>query len=198
MRRTLLLLSGGVESTALACWRPPNASLTLNYGQASATGEIQSAAAIALRLGIPHSVLTVDCREVGAGLMCGQAEAPGSPSTEWWPYRNQLLGTLAAAWALQQGYDEVQFGAVRDDDSHVDGTSGFYSKLDALVQMQEGGLRVTAPAIKMTSAQLLDSSRVPNNILALTLSCHAGPVACGTCPGCMKRHQLLEHRFASA
>jgi hypothetical protein len=38
----VLLLSGGIDSSALAAWRRPTQTLVIDYGQISAPGEIQS------------------------------------------------------------------------------------------------------------------------------------------------------------
>jgi len=124
-------------------------------------------------------------------LLSGRTPIAQAPSGEWWPYRNQLLVTLAAAWALPRGFEAVVVGSVRSDGFHVDGTADFYDVADRLLSMQEGGIRVLAPAITMTSAELVQASAVPDDILVWTISCHRGPLSCGDCPGCDKHETLL-------
>ena len=188
----LLLLSGGIESAALAVWRRPPLTLTINYGQRPAHGEAMAAAAVCRELGLDHDVLTVDCSALGSGLLAATESIDESPSPEWWPYRNQLLVTLAAAWGLPRGVTSITIGSVLGDgERHADGTERFYAALNAVVAMQEGGVRVVAPAIHMTSEQLIDQSGVTDDVLGWTHSCHRADLACGACPGCAKRRDLL-------
>jgi 7-cyano-7-deazaguanine synthase len=189
----LLLLSGGLESSALAAWRRPQLTLTIDYGQTPAAGEIRAAAAIARVLGLAHNVLRVDCSQVGSGLLASAGPVAHAPTAEWWPYRNQLLVTLAAGWAAPRDVRSITIGSVIDDGKrHTDGTAGFYEHLDALVAMQEGGVRVEAPAAEMTSEELITASGITDAILGWTHSCHTSNLSCGTCPGCVKHGEVLE------
>jgi 7-cyano-7-deazaguanine synthase len=58
--------------------------------------------------------------------------------------------------------------------------------MNALVSSQEGGLQVLAPAIDMTTAELVRRAEVPSSLLAWAHSCHKANVACGACRGCYK------------
>lgn len=189
----VLLLSGGLESTALAAWRMPPLTLTIDYGQTPASGEIKAAAAVCHALGLAHHVLRVDCSKLGSGLLAARAPAAHAPSVEWWPYRNQLLVTLAAGWGAQNDVTSITVGSViGDGERHSDGTADFYEKLDALLVMQEGAVRVSAPAAGMTSEELILASGVTDAVLGWTHSCHTGHLSCGTCPGCLKHQGVLE------
>jgi 7-cyano-7-deazaguanine synthase len=188
----LLLLSGGLESTALAAWQRPPLTLTIDYGQRPAAGEVAAAAAVCRQLGLDHHVLCIDCGQLGLGLLAAQEPLDGAPSPEWWPYRNQLLVTLAAAWGLPRDVTSITVGSVAGDgERHVDGTAQFYAALDAVVAMQEGSVRVKVPGVEMTSAQLIERSGVSDEVLGWTHSCHRADLACGACPGCAKRRDVL-------
>lgn len=187
----VLLLSGGIDSSALAAWRRPNQTLVIDYGQISAPGEITAARRVASELSLPIAVLEANCSAVGSGLLAGAAPDPAAPVDEWWPFRNQLLVTLAAAWSLPRGLCTVVVGSVAGDSRHADGTASFYTQLDALTGAQEGAIRVLVPAIELTSAELVERSEIHDSVLAWTHSCHRGPVACGDCPGCNKRRDVL-------
>ena len=43
--KTALLLSGGMDSIAIAWWKRPDIALTLDYGQQAANAEIKAATA---------------------------------------------------------------------------------------------------------------------------------------------------------
>lgn len=153
--------------------------------------EQRSGASIAAHLGLPFTHLRVDASAVGAGLMAARPSSSGA-TLEWWPYRNQLLITLAAAWAIVHGHDEVLVGTVAGDgERHADGRREFYAAMAALLQTQEGHLSVSAPAIDLTTPELIGASAIDDATLGWTHSCHAGNVPCARCPGCTKRGEVL-------
>ncbi|WAC92227.1 7-cyano-7-deazaguanine synthase [Mycobacterium sp. Aquia_213] len=202
--RSLLLLSGGHDSIALAAWLRPEGCLTIHYGQRPVEGEMRASKAAADSLGLPWHTLRVDLTPVGSGLlhddgatgsaaMAKRAEqAEVAPSPEWWPYRNQLLVSLAAAWALPRGYEELLVGSVGPDGArHRDGTAGFYERLNEVLVYQEGCLRVTAPAVGMTTVELIEVSGVDDSVLGYAHSCHTAAYPCDMCPGCRKHHDVI-------
>lgn len=187
----LLLLSGGLESSALAARLRPPLVLTIDYGQLPARGEMWAASQVCSELGLEHHSLRADCSAVGSGLLAGRESDELAPVPEWWPYRNQLLVTLAGAWGITRGASEILIGSVEGDGRHADGTPDFYEHLDRLMARQEGGLRVRVPAIGIGSAELIAESGIGDAVLGWTHSCHVSDVACGSCPGCSKRRDVL-------
>ncbi len=186
MSRTALLLSGGMDSLALAWWKRPDVAITLNYGQRAAQAEEEVSRRVCSELGIEHHVLSVDCSALGSGDMSGRAPDVHAPATDWWPYRNQLLITLAAMKVVSLGVKVLYIGTVRSDEGHLDGTAEFVERVSALLSYQEGGLEVQAPAIGLSTAELITQSGVPAELLAWSHSCHKANVACGDCRGCNK------------
>jgi 7-cyano-7-deazaguanine synthase len=78
-------------------------------------------------------------------------------------------------------------GTVKSDgENHRDGTAEFVSRADGLMKFQEGGLRVVAPAVEFTTAELIRMAGVPPGLLAWAHSCHKAEIACGRCRGCNK------------
>lgn len=191
-KQRVLLFSGGLDSTALAVGLRPDHALTIDYGQVSAAGEIRAAGAISERLGLAHHVIQCDCSAIGSGLLAGTSPDSVAPVVEWWPFRNQLLLTLAGAWALSNACQEIVVGSVRGDGAHVDGTKEFYEGISRLMSFQEGAVTVQAPAISMSCISLLRDAKIPDGILGFTHSCHRSEWACGLCPGCIKRAEVLE------
>lgn len=191
---TALLLSGGMDSVALAWWKRPDLAITIDYGQRAADGEIQASAQVCRDLDIAHEVLRIDCSSLGSGDMAGVAADRAAPTTEWWPYRNQLLITLVGMRAIARGVQELLIGTVRSDgENHVDGSPQFVATMDGLMSMQEGGLRVSAPAIEWSTAELVRQAHVPASLLGWAHSCHKASIACGDCRGCNKyRSTYLE------
>jgi 7-cyano-7-deazaguanine synthase len=186
-----LLLSGGQDSTAIAYWLRPAIAITIDYGQVPAAAEIGASARICQILGIKHVIIRANCAALGSGDLHDSPALPIAPSSEWWPYRNQLVVTLAAAPALACGAAELLVGAVSTDAGHTDGTQVFFDAMDKLLRLQEGGLGVSAPAIKMTSTELIKKSEIPLDILCWSHSCHRSNVACGQCRGCQKHKNVM-------
>lgn len=190
--KTGLLLSGGVDSIGLAYWQRPDIALTIDYGQLPAAGEVQAAAAVCSALGIQHHILQIDCRAIGSGDLAGRPQIQAAPVAEWWPFRNQLLVTLGAAFLLPLGVTKLLIGCVKTDALHADGRAEFVSALSGLLQLQEGAMTVEAPAIGLTSAELIAESQVPRAILAWAHSCHVANLACGYCRGCQKHFETMK------
>lgn len=192
MNKTALLLSGGMDSLCLAWWKRPDIAITIDYGQLPAKAEISASGAICRALGIEHHVLRVDCRALGSGDMAGAVANQNAPASDWWPYRNQLLATLAAMKAISLGVSHLLIGTVRSDGSHIDGTSEFVDMLSRLISLQEGGMVIEAPAINLSTPELARLSGVPDSLLAWAHSCHKANVACGDCRGCNKYFETLQ------
>lgn len=189
-----LLLSGGVESTALAYWKRPNVAYTIDYGQTSAAAEVEAARWVSKRIKCRHEVIKVDASKLGTGPLARRKASPLSAHEEWWPFRNQLLLTLAGMRAVQEGIGAIMIGTTRLDNRHADGRPEFVVSMNRLMARQEGCLQVIAPAWKLTPDQLLTRAKLPAGILLNTFSCHHGAVHCGHCPGCHKRLTILSQR----
>ena len=189
--KSAILMSGGMDSAALVFWKRPSVAITICYGQLCAQGEVDAARQVCLAAGIAHEIVAVDCRHLGSGDLAGTAADLKAPSSEWWPFRNQLLVTIAAMRAIALGVDELMLGTVKSDCTHLDGTSAFIQAIDALMRYQEGHMQVVAPAIGMTSAELIRASGIDMSVLAWCHSCHTSNVACGMCRGCNKHRDVL-------
>lgn len=186
----LLLFSGGINSTALAYQERPDVCLTVDYGQRPAAGEIRAAAALSRHLGLRHEVAAVDFSSLGLGPLAGRPSAELARAPEWWPYRNQMLITIAGMRFVAEGLKEIMFGAVATD-VHADGKAPFIRSIDRLMRVQEGGVRVMAPARRMHPLALVRASGLPRNLLGATFSCHVLDTPCGTCRGCEKHADLI-------
>jgi 7-cyano-7-deazaguanine synthase len=186
-----LLLSGGLDSSALAFWKRPDVCITIDYGHRPARGELAASSALCTELGLRHVTLSIDLSSLGQGSLAGSSGSKLASAEEWWPYRNQVLITLAAMRFVDEDLKEIMIGAVKTD-VHADGKAPFLRTIDRLMSLQEGAVRVTAPARKMSPVQLLLSSGFPTNLLGITFSCHLLEYPCGRCRGCMKQLDSIE------
>jgi 7-cyano-7-deazaguanine synthase len=188
----VLLLSGGIDSIALAAWRRPAYCLTIDYGQLPAASEIAASSMVCEALGLTHEILRIPIAQLGAGVLAGKPQSPASPNPEFWPFRNQFLITLAAMKALDLQSERVIIGTVASDKRHADGNENFVLQMSALLRMQEGSIMLDAPAIKYSSLALVRESRIDLSVLAWAHSCHRSNIACGHCPGCSKHSEIMQ------
>ena len=161
------------------------------YGQICWEGELRAASTIARKLEIEHSVVWADVSALGSGDLANRPPSELAPASEWWPYRNQHLLTVASMWALGKGVDRLLFGSVKSDAFHADGRKSFFDTFNLLLKTQEGQVEVEAPALEYTTKEYIDQFSVPIRILGWSHSCHVGEFACGNCRGCFKRMEVL-------
>lgn len=190
--KTALLLSGGMDSLAIAWWKRPDVAITIDYGQKAAEAEKRASAAVCKEVGIQHHILSIDCSSLGSGDMAHTAPDAAAPASDWWPYRNQMLITFAAMKCIGLGVKKLLIGTVLSDGSHIDGTPEFVRMMDQLLRLQEGSLEVEAPAIGMSTADLIRQSGLPASMLAWAHSCHKANTPCWNCRGCNKYRETYD------
>ncbi len=188
---TALLLSGGMDSIALAYWKRPNLCFTIDYGQRCAIAEISAAEKICSELDLQHDIITIDCSKLGSGDLSNHPPNHHAPFTDWWPFRNQLLITIAAMRSIELGTESLLIGSVKSDSGHADGRVEFIRLIDKLLRFQEGNIRIKAPAIDMSTVELVQKSGIPFSLLCWSHSCHTGNIACGACRGCNKHRSSM-------
>lgn len=189
--QSAILFSGGLDSTALLYWNRPVLAITIDYGQVAARSELKAARAITQHLGVRHEEFTVNLRSLGTGPMAAAEQSESAPTPEWWPFRNQILITLGGAIAHRSGLNELLVGSVSSDRHHADGTENFFHFADQLMHSQEGGLHVRAPAIHLSTEELIIKSGIPLSILGWCHSCNMSEIPCLNCRACHKQAQAL-------
>lgn len=187
-----LLLSGGMDSFSLAYAMRPDIAMTIDYGQKPATAEINSSTILCKSLGIHHEIISTDISKLGSGDLSDRPAISIAPASDWWPYRNQMLITIAAMHLIGKGVNEIAIATVKSDSIHVDGQSTFINSIDKLMRLQEGSISITAPAIEKSTQQLVRDSKIPYPLLAWSHSCHTSNIACGICRGCIKHREVVE------
>ena len=184
-----LLFSGGIDSTCLAWIERPDRLVFVDYGQIPAEGELRACRAVAEELSLPFDVLQTDLRLLGSGVMAGVSNARDR-RPEFWPFRNQMLITLAAMALERHGLSEILVGTVRTDRQHPDGRLRFINAMNRVLQSQSA-ISLRAPAANETTEELVARSGVPLSVLGWTFSCHTGEWACGQCNGCRKHLDVM-------
>lgn len=184
----VLLFSGGIDSTAVAWMERPDALLFIDYGQIAAAGEGRAARAIAESMALPLTLREAPLSGYGRGTMAGRDPVEGA-TPEYWPFRNQMLLTLAAMTHASTQPLELLIGTVAGDAVQPDGGADFITAANAILAAQ-GRYSVRAPGIGMDTVTLVAHSGLPSEILGWTFSCHTGEWACGRCRGCGKHDEV--------
>jgi 7-cyano-7-deazaguanine synthase len=194
---SLLLLSGGTDSTCLAHALRPSLCLTIDYGQRIAKAEIEASRNVCKRLHLKHKVIKIDLRAFATGTMAGRKQKNQGALPEWWPFRNQLVLTIGSMVAYSRGLQEVIIGTVRSDRRHRDGSVAFLRQMDRVVRSQEGAIRLLAPASKLSAEELFSAAEPPLSLLGLTFSCHRSNFPCGQCGGCRKNEAVVSFAISA-
>jgi 7-cyano-7-deazaguanine synthase len=210
--RTIVLLSGGVDSaTVLALCRAEGRechALSFRYGQRHVV-ELEAAARIARSLGAAsHRVAAIDVACLagsaltgGAGVPKGRSEAEigtGIPST-YVPARNTLFVAHALALAETTGAGEIALGInALDYSGYPDcrpewlGAMQEVARLGTRVGVSGEPVRLVAPLIALTKAQIIRQGHALGVDYGLTLSCYdpdGDGRACGACDSCVLRRK---------
>ena len=210
----VVLLSGGLDSaTVLAMAREQGFAchcLSLEYGQRHGA-ELHAAARVAETLGaVAHRVLKLDLGQLGGSALTDSSIAvptagvmPGIPVT-YVPARNTIMLSLALAWAEVLGAQDIFVGVNAVDYSgYPDCRPEFIRAFEALANLAtkaavEGlPLRVHAPLIDMSKAQIIAQGARLGVDYGLTVSCYQADEAgsaCGVCDSC----RLRRDGFAAA
>ena len=210
MKRAVVLLSGGVDSTttlAIAIAEGYEAyALSFDYGQRHQI-EVDAACRVANSLGAKeHRVAKIDMRIFGGSALTDDLDVPkkrseteiahGIPVT-YVPARNIIFLAHALAWAEVISAADIFLGINAIDYSgYPDCRPEFIEAFETLANLGtkagvEGAqFRVHAPLIKFSKAEIIRKASQLNVDLSLTHSCYdPSPegLACGECDSCLLR-----------
>lgn len=208
--KILVLSSGGVDSTTCLAMAvkevgPENVlALSIYYGQKH-DKEIAAAKAVADYYGVAR--MELDLQTIFADSNCSLlkqssadipkesyaqqlAEAEGdTPVSTYVPFRNGLFLSSAASIALSHGCEKIMYGAHADDAAgaaYPDCSLEFVEAMNQAIYLGSGNqLRLEAPFVSATKAQVVKTGLALNVPYHLTWSCYEGGekpcMKCGTC-----------------
>ena len=194
MSKTLVVLSGGQDSTTCLYWalnhKHQVETVTFDYGQRHSS-EIDAARKIAKHANVPNEVV-----EIGPDILAGTSpltdpdavleqyddmnSLPGGLEKTFVPYRNQLFLTIAANRAYVKGMSNMITGVCQEDfGGYPDCRRVFIDALEVASSLGShtgregcpGPLKIHTPLMFLTKAQSIDLAlRLPGCYEALKWS----------------------------
>ncbi len=209
----VVLVSGGLDSAtvlaiAIAEGYEPYA-LSFRYGQRHSV-ELEAAQRVASALGATrHVVADIDLRIFGGSALTDDIDVPHHDSAEelgdgipvtYVPARNTVFLSFALAWAETLGASDVFIGVnALDYSGYPDCRPEYIAAFEQMANLAtkagvEGRqrLKVHAPLIDSTKAQIIERGLALGVDYSLTHSCYdpdPSGRACGTCDSCLLRRR---------
>ena len=216
VKRGVVLLSGGLDSTTvLAIARSMNFecyTMSFDYGQRHRS-ELKQAEKISNKYGaVEHRVFPINLAVFGGSALTDNSiEVPESLSSDvftgasdhipvtYVPARNTVFLSLALAWAEVLSATDIFIGVNAVDYSgYPDCRPEFIGAFEAMANLAtkaavEGGvMKIHAPLISMTKAEILQKGVALGVDYSQTVSCYQADDdgrACGLCDSCCLRKQ---------
>jgi 7-cyano-7-deazaguanine synthase len=212
MQKAVVLLSGGLDSATVLALAVREGfechALSIDYGQRH-SAELEAASLVAKALGArQHRVMHLDLRPFGgSALTDATIDVPtagasqGVPIT-YVPARNTIFLSLALAWAEVLGAHDLFIGANAIDYSGYPDCRPEYlrayetmANLATRAGIEGHALKIRAPLVSMTKAQIIRAGADAGVDFGLTVSCYqadATGAACGVCDACRIRRSGFE------
>jgi 7-cyano-7-deazaguanine synthase len=205
-RRAVVLVSGGMDSAVTLALAREQAftchALSVAYGQRH-QAELAAAEHIARAAGAEHKCVEVDLRSIGGSALTADIAVPesagsGIPVT-YVPARNTIMLAIALGWAEVLGAQDIFCGVNAVDYSgYPDCRPEFIAAFERLANLatkagvEGSALRIHAPLIRLSKAQIVREGVRLGVDFSATVSCYQADAvgrACGRCDACRLRAQ---------
>lgn len=205
MKKTLVLVSGGMDSAALLYYIRNNSSaraISFNYGQRHGI-ELEYAARTCYTLGIERETVPMSfLKHLLPGSSQTDSSVPvpaGHYSEESMkatvvPNRNMIMLAIAAGHALSHGIESVCYAAHAGDHAiYPDCRPAFVNALNgALALCDWKPVTVLTPFVHLSKAEILKQGFYLGVNYADTYSCYRGEALhCGRCGTCIERREAF-------
>ncbi|WP_109124106.1 7-cyano-7-deazaguanine synthase QueC [Dyella sp. C11] len=206
-RKAVVLVSGGMDSAVtIAIAREQGYqvhALSVAYGQRH-SAELAASERVSRLLGaVEHKTVHVDLRTIGGSALTADIDVPldqtgeqGIPVT-YVPARNTIMLSIALGWAEVLGSTDIWCGVNAVDYSgYPDCRPAFIEAFEQLANVatkagvEGAGIRIHAPLMRMSKADIAREGQRLNVDFAETVSCYQADAegrACGHCDACRLR-----------
>lgn len=191
------LFSGGIDSTVMLYDILEQGGsaycLLFLYGQRHSK-ELDYAQETCGRLGVDYTVIELPHQVFKRSALTGgmpKVDLVGGPTVV--PNRNMVFLSIAAGFAVSHDIKMISWAANRDDAMHYpDCRPAFRDYMEEAFDAAETGVRIHAPFLGMTKADVVRLGRRLNVPFDKTWSCYAGDtIPCGECGACIVREKAL-------
>ena len=192
MDKTIILLSGGLDSLITAIWAKQNFShveyLSFDYHQKHIL-ELQSAEKIVSALHLDGQVITLP------DIMHPVPQFFPNQSTNFFPLRNLIMLSCAISVAVQKGIQSVSIGVNAEDFMlFPDCRESFFIHLEQTVYSAlEKHIHIYRPFIRLEKWEMIkyadrEFKDLFRTLLPMTITCYNGLTPpCGECDSCKVR-----------
>ena len=211
MKKAVLLLSGGLDSTTMMAFAVREGfevhAMTFRYGQRHST-EIEAARRVARAYGVSdHVVVDIDLRTFGGSALTSDIAVPkgrdddsiahGIPIT-YVPARNTIFLSFCLAWAEVLGATDIFIGVnALDYSGYPDCRPEYVAAFETMANLAtrsgvEGTtrMRIQTPLLHLSKRQIVELGLSLGVDYSVTSSCYdpaANGAACGQCDACHLR-----------
>lgn len=208
--KAVVLVSGGMDSAVTIAMAREQGyevyALSVAYGQRHQS-ELAASERVAKMLGaVAHKTVSVDLRSIGGSALTADIDVPldsvGSADdipVTYVPARNTIMLSIALGWAEVLGSDDIWCGVNAVDYSgYPDCRPAFVEAFETLANLatkagvEGAGIRVHAPLMRMSKADIAREGARLGVDFAATVSCYKADDegrACGHCDACQLRAQ---------
>lgn len=201
--RTVVLLSGGIDSTVLLahlldigrhCY-----TVSVNYGQRH-IHELEAAKYVANSFGVPNEVVIIPNSLMAGSSLTGSGEVPCGHYTDprmratVVPARNTVLLAIAAAVAVREGCNGVAYAAHSGDHTiYPDCRPEFVWAFGRVLSLCDyNPLELLVPFVSWSKTRVVERGNQLRAPLRLTWSCYnEGELHCGKCGACIERKEAF-------
>jgi 7-cyano-7-deazaguanine synthase len=202
IKSSVLLASGGLDSTTLAFWLRnkgiPFVPLFVDYGQHCAETEYDTLRSV-MWADARDRICRVNVADIYRGTSSRLISEPDlwkdsmEGDTLYLPYRNLLLLSIGAAFAQSHGYAGLYAAFINSNHAkEIDCSAEFFSRLGGMLA-DYGTVTVEMPFREFSKTEVASIGVELNVPIAATFSCQAASkVPCGACPNCVDRLNALK------
>lgn len=204
MKDSIIILSGGLDSTTMLYEYKEHIALALSfdYGSNHNKKELSFASLHCKRLGIQHIIIPLEfihqyfhssLLEGADAVPEGEYDDENMRSTVV-PFRNGIMLAIAAGMAENNGLKQILMANHSGDHAiYPDCRPEFVKAMDAAIEAGTyDGVRLFTPYTNLTKADIARHGKVLGIDYSETWSCYKGSeVHCGKCGTCTERREAL-------
>lgn len=213
MKKSVVLFSGGLDSTAALYWALNSydkvLALTFDYGQRHKI-EIDMAKKLTQKLGLSHKILNVNLNQIGGSALTDShiplpkyksiEEIKDRPPPTYVPFRNGIFLSLAAAWAEVEEVKEIICGFnIIDSPDYPDTRSEFVAAMEKAINtgtkasFDQNKFRILSPFINLKKSEIIRKGLEQGADFSFSVSCYQGEeIPCQKCSSCLLRQKAFQ------